>query len=163
MKAEYYVCRRSVPCFGRISRGYCQAKVHRRRAPESSTARNKAPTRTSSTGRNTINRMIVKPAMEIENSLPMPPPLRTCLMRNLRLTGRNSSCAVAFLHSNARSRGSRRPVARKFLFFRAEPTKKLPELPELPEFRSVGFRATRATRGTFQPLGRADVNISLAD
>ena len=55
-KAEHDVCRRSIPCFGRISRCYCQAKVHRRRAPESATARNKAPTRTSSTGRNTINR-----------------------------------------------------------------------------------------------------------
>ncbi|MGB7917121.1 MAG: hypothetical protein WCF79_17785, partial [Rhodomicrobium sp.] len=30
-----------------------------------------------------------------------------------------------------------RPVARKFLFFRAEPTKKLPELPELPEAEAI--------------------------
>ena len=28
---------------------------------------------------------------------------------------------------------------------------------------AVGIRATRATRATFQPLGRADVNISLAN
>ena len=30
-----------------------------------------------------------------------------------------------------------RPLARKFLFFRAEPTKKLPELPELPEAEAI--------------------------
>ena len=139
-KAEYYVCRRSVPCVGRISRSYCQAKVHRRRAPESSTARNKAPTRTSSTGRNTINRMIVRRAMEMESSLAMPPRLRTPSHAEFTPNRPHSSCAIAFLHSNARSRGSRRPVARKFLFFRAGPTKKLPELPESPgsEFGQLG-------------------------
>ena len=32
-----------------------------------------------------------------------------------------------------------RPVARKFLFFRAEPTKKFPELPELPGTQRFGI------------------------
>jgi hypothetical protein len=32
-----------------------------------------------------------------------------------------------------------RPLARKFLFFRAEPTKKLPELTELPDFKALGW------------------------
>ena len=32
-----------------------------------------------------------------------------------------------------------RPVARKFLFFRAEPTKKFPELPELPATQRFGI------------------------
>ena len=59
------------------------------------------------------------------------------------------------------SAGGAVSVSEKFLFFRAEPTKKLPELPELPGSESVGLRATRATRATFQPLGGADEIIFL--
>ena len=78
--------------------------------------------------------------MEMESSLAMPPRLRTPSHSEFTPNRPHSSYAIAFLHSNARSRGSRRPVARKFLFFRAEPTKKFPELPESPDSEALGSR-----------------------
>jgi len=46
-----------------------------------------------------------------------------------------------------------RPVARKFLFFRAEPTKKLPESPELPATQCFGFGQLGQLRQLFNRSG----------
>ena len=163
MKAEYYGCRRSVPGFGHLSRGYCQAKVHRRRTAESATARNKAPTRTSSTGRNTINRMIVGCAMEMESSLAIPSAIATPSHAEFTPNRPHLSYATAFRFTLCPGLGARLARCGEISVFPSRSDQKVARVARVARFRSVGLRATRATRATFQPLARADVNISLAN